>query len=41
MTLTLLTRDATPYLVDHCSERRESAEALSWRINQQPLVSLG
>jgi arsenic resistance protein ArsH len=31
---TLLTRDVTPYLVDRYSERRESAEALSRRVNQ-------
>lgn len=30
---TWLTRDATPYLVDRYSERRESAEALSARVN--------
>lgn len=30
---TLLTRDASPYLVDRYSERRESAEALSRRVN--------
>ncbi len=32
---TLLTRDVAPYLVDRYSERRESAEALSRRVNQQ------
>ncbi len=31
---TLLTRDVAPYLVDRYSERRESAEALSRRVNQ-------
>ncbi len=31
---TLLTRDATPYLVDRYSERKESAEALMKRVNQ-------
>jgi arsenic resistance protein ArsH len=31
---TLLTRDAAPYLVDRYSERKESAEALSRRVNQ-------
>ncbi len=31
---TLLTRDAAPYLVDRYSERKESAEALSKRVNQ-------
>ncbi len=32
---TLLTRDITPYLVDRYSERKESAEALSRRVNQE------
>lgn len=31
---TLLTRDCAPYLVDRYSERKESAEALSKRVNQ-------
>lgn len=31
---TLLTRDVGPYLVDRYSERKESAEALSQRVNQ-------
>lgn len=31
---TLLTRDIAPYLVDRYSERKESAEALSKRVNQ-------
>jgi len=31
---TLLTRDASPYLVDRYSERKESAEQLSKRVNQ-------
>jgi arsenic resistance protein ArsH len=31
---TLLTRDVSPYLVDRYSERQESAEALSRRVNQ-------
>jgi arsenic resistance protein ArsH len=31
---TLLTRDIAPYLVDRYSERKESAEALSRRVNQ-------
>lgn len=31
---TLLTRDVAPYLVDRYSERKESAEELSWRVNQ-------
>lgn len=30
---TLLTRDRIPYLVDHYSERKESAEELSGRVN--------
>jgi len=34
MKFTLLTRDAAPYLVDRYSERTESAEALSRRVNQ-------
>lgn len=32
---TLLTRDVAPYLVDRYSERRESAEQLSKRVNQR------
>ncbi len=31
---TLLTRDVSPHLVDRYSERKESAEALSKRVNQ-------
>ena len=34
---TLLTRDISPYLVDRYSERKESAEALSKRLNQQSI----
>jgi len=34
---TLLTRDVSPYLVDRYSERRESAEALSKRVNQRSI----
>jgi arsenic resistance protein ArsH len=34
---TLLTRDASSYLVDRYSERKESAEALSKRENQRGL----
>ena len=34
MKFTLLTRDVAPYLVDRYSERRESAEELSKRVNQ-------
>jgi len=35
--LTLLTRDAGPYLVDRYSERKENAEALIKSINQPGL----
>jgi arsenic resistance protein ArsH len=35
MKFTLLTRDVAPYLVDRYSERKESAEALSKRVNQR------
>lgn len=34
---TLLTRDVSPYLVERYSERKESAEALSLRVNQRSL----
>ena len=34
---TLLTRDCSDYLVDRYSERRESAEALSKRVNLRSL----
>lgn len=34
---TLLTRDIAPYLVDRYSERKESAEELSKRVNQASL----
>lgn len=34
---TLLTRDAAGYLVDRYSERKESAEALSARLNQRAI----
>jgi arsenic resistance protein ArsH len=34
---TLLTRDVAPYLVDRYSERRESAEQLSKRVNQRSI----
>ncbi len=37
MKFTLLTRDVAPYLVDRYSERRESADALSERVNQRTL----
>ncbi|WP_028998185.1 arsenical resistance protein ArsH [Azohydromonas australica] len=34
---TLLTRDVAPYLVDRYSERKESAEELSRRVNQHTI----
>lgn len=34
---TLLTRDVAPYLVDRYSERKESADELSKRVNQKTL----
>jgi arsenic resistance protein ArsH len=34
---TLLTRDSADYLVDRYSERRESAQALSQRVNQRSI----
>jgi arsenic resistance protein ArsH len=34
---TLLTRDVAPYLVDRYSERKESAEALSRRVDQREI----
>ena len=34
---TLLTRDVSPCLVDRYSERKESAEQLSKRVNQKSL----
>jgi arsenical resistance protein ArsH len=37
MKFTLLTRDVAPYLVDRYSERRESAEELSKRVNQRAI----
>lgn len=37
MKFTLLTRDASPWLTDRYSERRESAEALSKRVNQRSI----
>ena len=37
MKFTLLTRDVAPYLVDRYSERKESAHALSQRVNQVSL----
>ena len=32
---TLLTRDVSPYLADRYSERKESAQELSRRVNQK------
>ncbi|MBO1112119.1 arsenical resistance protein ArsH [Bordetella petrii] len=37
MKFTLLTRNATTYLVDRYSERKESAEELSKRVNQKSI----
>ena len=37
MKFTLLTRDVAPYLVDRYSERKESAEELSKRVNQRTI----
>ena len=37
MKFTLLTRDVAPYLVDRYSERKESAAALSMRVNQRAI----
>ena len=37
MKFTLLTRDVAPYLVDRYSERRESADELSKRVNQRAI----
>jgi arsenic resistance protein ArsH len=37
MKFTLLTRDASDYLVDRYSERKESAEQLMKRVNQRSL----
>ena len=34
---TLLTRDVSPWLTDRYSERRESAEAMSKRVNQKSI----
>ncbi len=34
---TLLTRDVAPYLADRYSERKESAEQLAGRVNQNSL----
>jgi arsenic resistance protein ArsH len=37
MKFTLLTRDASPYLVDRYSERKESADELAKRVNQRAI----
>jgi len=37
MKFTLMTRDIAPYLVDRYSERKESAEELSKRVNQKSI----
>ena len=37
MKFTLLSRDVAPYLVDRYSERKESAEELSKRVNQRAI----
>ena len=37
MKFTLLTRDVAPYLVDRYSERKESADELSQRVNQRAI----
>ncbi|HBU0493145.1 TPA: arsenical resistance protein ArsH, partial [Klebsiella pneumoniae] len=37
MKFTLLTREYAAYLVDRYSERKESAEALSRRVNQSKI----
>ncbi len=37
MKFTWMTRDVSPYLVDRYSERKESAEALSKRVNQRSI----
>ena len=37
MKFTLMTRDLSPYLVDRYSERRETAEVLSTRVNQRSI----
>jgi arsenic resistance protein ArsH len=37
MKFTLLTRDVAPYLVDRYSERKETAENLSKRVNQKSI----
>jgi len=34
---TLMTRDRSDYLVDRYSERKESAQALSERVNQRAI----
>jgi arsenic resistance protein ArsH len=37
MKFTLLTRDISPYLVDRYSERKESVDELSKRVNQKAI----
>ncbi len=37
MKFTLLTRDVAPYMVDRYSERKETAEQLSQRVNQRAI----
>jgi arsenic resistance protein ArsH len=37
MKFTLLTRDVADYLVDRYSERRETADELSRRVNQRSI----
>jgi arsenic resistance protein ArsH len=34
---TLLTRDVSPYLVDRFSERKETADEVSKRVNQKTI----
>ena len=41
MKFTLLTRDISPYLVDRYSERKESADELSKRVNQKAIERVG
>ena len=37
MKFTLLTRDVAPYLVDRYSERKETADEVSKRVNQKTI----
>ena len=41
MKFTLLTRDISPYLVDRYSQRKESADELSKRVNQKAIERVG